>query len=121
MASDVEKCRLLSARVALTAMMHGHEKSDLVIVGVLARAPIRPNSAWKALGVIGPSRSDIKTCEEVTIGCRLFKGVCGSLKFRNNAAPVNEQVIASQMRHARRDVHLETPHVGEVCSPAAGR
>jgi hypothetical protein len=25
--------------------------------GILARAPIRPNSAWKALGVIGPSRS----------------------------------------------------------------
>src|SRR5512132_3718093 len=30
----------------------------------LARAPIRPNSAWKALGVIGPSRSVIKTCED---------------------------------------------------------
>src|SRR5258707_12710807 len=27
---------------------------------ILARDPIRPNSAWKALGVIGPSRSDIK-------------------------------------------------------------
>ena len=27
---------------------------------ILARAPIRPNSAWKALGVIGPSRSIIK-------------------------------------------------------------
>src|SRR5262249_49038334 len=32
--------------------------------GILARAPIRPNSAWKALGVIGPSRSVIKTCED---------------------------------------------------------
>src|SRR6516162_3881718 len=31
---------------------------------ILARAPIRPNSAWKALGVIGPSRSVIKTCED---------------------------------------------------------
>src|SRR5437016_12026236 len=31
---------------------------------ILARDPIRPNSAWKALGVIGPSRSDIKTCED---------------------------------------------------------
>jgi hypothetical protein len=30
----------------------------------LARDPIRPNSAWKALGVIGPSRSVIKTCED---------------------------------------------------------
>ena len=27
---------------------------------ILARAPIRPKSAWKALGVIGPSRSIIK-------------------------------------------------------------
>ena len=26
--------------------------------------PIRPNSAWKALNVIGPSRSVIKTCED---------------------------------------------------------
>src|SRR5262249_53593123 len=32
--------------------------------GILARAPIRPNSAWKALGVIGPSRSVIRTCED---------------------------------------------------------
>src|SRR5215471_16006483 len=32
--------------------------------GILARAPIRPNSAWKALGVIGPSRSVMKTCED---------------------------------------------------------
>src|SRR5262249_25729560 len=31
---------------------------------ILARAPIRPNSAWKTLGVIGPSRSVIKTCED---------------------------------------------------------
>src|SRR5207244_9380208 len=31
---------------------------------ILARDPIRPNSVWKALGVIGPSRSDIKTCED---------------------------------------------------------
>src|SRR5262245_24696311 len=31
---------------------------------ILARAPIRPNSAWKALGVIGPFRSVIKTCED---------------------------------------------------------
>ena len=31
---------------------------------ILARAPIRPNSAWKALGVIGPSRSVMKTCED---------------------------------------------------------
>src|SRR5215472_16388304 len=31
---------------------------------ILARAPIRPNSAWKAFGVIGPSRSVIKTCED---------------------------------------------------------
>ena len=26
--------------------------------------PIRPNSAWKALGVIGPSRSVMKTCDD---------------------------------------------------------
>src|SRR4029453_17738783 len=32
--------------------------------GILARAPLRPNSAWKALGVIGPSRSVMKTCED---------------------------------------------------------
>src|SRR6516164_282442 len=32
--------------------------------GILARAPIRPNSAWKALRVIGPSRSVMKTCED---------------------------------------------------------
>jgi hypothetical protein len=32
--------------------------------GIFARSPIRPNSASKALGVIGPSRSDIKTCED---------------------------------------------------------
>jgi hypothetical protein len=32
---------------------------------ILARAPIRPNSAWKALGVIGRSRSVMKTCEDI--------------------------------------------------------
>src|SRR5215831_13804038 len=32
--------------------------------GILARSPIRPNSAWKALGVMGPSRSVMKTCED---------------------------------------------------------
>src|SRR6266542_3318243 len=32
--------------------------------GILARAPIRPYSAWKALGAIGPSRSVMKTCED---------------------------------------------------------
>jgi hypothetical protein len=32
--------------------------------GILARAPIRPNSAWKAFGVIGASRSVMKTCED---------------------------------------------------------
>jgi len=41
---------------------------------ILARAPIRPNSAWKALGVIGPSRSVIKTCEDGPCSrCRLLK------------------------------------------------
>src|SRR2546430_17525266 len=29
--------------------------------GILARDPIRPNRAWNALGVIGPSRSVIRT------------------------------------------------------------
>jgi hypothetical protein len=34
------------------------------IQGSSLRAPIRPNRAWKALGVIGPSRSVIKACED---------------------------------------------------------
>jgi len=29
----------------------------------LGPSPDRPNSAWKALGVIGPSRSGVEWCE----------------------------------------------------------
>jgi len=36
--------------------------------------PIRPNSAWKALGVIGPSRSVMKTCDDAPCSrCRRLR------------------------------------------------
>src|SRR5262249_54696607 len=44
--------------------VHAHCLCGCIGNCILARAPIRPNSAWKALGVIGPSRSVIKTCED---------------------------------------------------------
>src|SRR5262245_57338630 len=63
----------------------------------------------------------IVTAALVVTNGLLFEGVYGSLKFGNNAFPVSEQAITSQMRHARRDVHLQTPHVGEVRSSATRR
>ena len=39
---------------------------------ILARAPIRPNSAWKALGVIGPSRSLRRLQREQALSSHVF-------------------------------------------------
>src|SRR5262245_32057153 len=77
---------------------------------ILARAPIRPNSAWKALAVIGPSRSVIKTCED-SMGpmlTRLPKDDPASIKGARSVAFALQTIKAKgapfisrrQLRHA---------------------
>src|SRR5262249_30261671 len=80
---------------------------------ILARAPIRPNSAWKALGVIDPSRSVIKTCEDSP--CSSKKRLVSSrlarerkllrpLKVRSLASPALSSDALSKRTHSSSPV-----------------
>jgi hypothetical protein len=58
-----------SARVSWPALARAYPQPCRSMCGwtgkvIAAHAPIRPNSAWKALGVIGPCRSVMKTCDD---------------------------------------------------------
>src|SRR5262245_48363515 len=60
--------------------------------GILARPPIRPKSAWKALGVIGPPRSVMKTCEDGP--CSRFSRLSARISSPCRGWTLGEPVLA---------------------------
>ena len=102
-----EKASLVSARVAPAAMMHGHEKSDLVIV---AMKPA--NKAKKALcgGICGGGRSGVGGAKGGG------QGEYAPAKHVLDSAPGSRDTGAGAYTAT---ICRHTPEVGAVCGRAA--
>jgi hypothetical protein len=99
--------------------------------GIPAQAPIRPNRAWKALGVIGPSRSVMNTCDDTPLLARRPGGPptrpnspgsplprFGRAFFAGRRGPRAAQesgACCPFVLHCRRGFSSVHPHIG--CGP----